>query len=205
MDGKDQELETGIQQNSNQITELSGVTREHTQQIGTLDSGLKSTDEKASQALGVGQTAQSTANQAATNVSSLDQRFQNRNRYIVLSEETIPFKFDSATIDDASPLGSLAQEVKSNPDAILVLEGRTDATGDETYNIQLGERRLDAVVRHLVVEQSVPMHQIHRMSFGAASPLASNDTTEGRAQNRSVVIRVMGPGGAAGMASGSSR
>jgi outer membrane protein OmpA-like peptidoglycan-associated protein len=195
MDAKDRELEGNIQTNSGQITELSGVTREHGQKINTLDAGLKSTDEKASQAITVGQTAQSTATQAASNVSVLDQRFQNRNRYTVLSEESVPFKFDSATIESAHTpsLDAIAQEAKSNPDAILVLEGRTDATGDENYNIQLGDRRLESVIRYLVVEQGVPMHQVHKMSFGAAQPVASNDTSEGRAQNRSVIIRVMGP------------
>jgi outer membrane protein OmpA-like peptidoglycan-associated protein len=203
MDTKDQELERGIEASENQITELSGVTREHTQKIDTLDSGLKTTDEKASQALGVGQTAQTTANQASSNVSALDQKFQSRNHYIVLSEEVVPFKFDSAEIEDASTLASVAQQVKGNPDAILVLEGHTDTTGEETYNIQLGERRLEAVIRNLVVEQGVPMHQIHKMSFGEEKPIASNDTTEGRAQNRSVVVRIMGPGGSGGsMAAG---
>jgi outer membrane protein OmpA-like peptidoglycan-associated protein len=107
----------------------------------------------------------------------------------------VPFKFDSATIESAhtASLDALAQEAKSNPDAILVLEGRTDATGDESYNIQLGDRRLESVILYLVVEQGVPMHQVHKMSFGAAQPVASNDTAEGRAQNRSVIIRVMGP------------
>lgn len=207
MDSKDQELENQIEANASQITELSGVTREHSQQINALDTGLKSTEEKASQALGVGQTAQTTANQAATNVSALDQKFQNRNRYVVLSQETIPFKFNSATIEPSyqSLLDSVAQQIKSNPDAILVLEGHTDATGDETYNIQLGEKRLEAVIRYLVVEQSVPMHQIHKLSFGEEKPIAPNDTAEGRAQNRSVVVKLMGPNIAAGSMAGASR
>lgn len=195
MEEKDRNLETGIQTNSNQIAELSGVTREHTQRIGSLDSGLKATDEKAAQAISVGQNAQSTANQAAHHVSELDQRFQNRNHYAVLSEASIPFPFGSAKIEQAPLpwLDQIAQEVKNNPDAILVLEGRTDSVGDETYNIRLGEQRLEAVIRYLVVDQVVPIHQVHKMSFGEARPLASNDTREGRAQNRSVVVRLLGP------------
>ncbi|MBI2819894.1 MAG: OmpA family protein, partial [Acidobacteria bacterium] len=146
--------------------------------------------------------AQSTANQAVGHVNRLDSEFQNRNNYGIVSEHSIRFAFGSATLskDLASELDQIAQQTKSSPDAIVVLEGRTDSTGDPAYNIQLGEKRLDAVVRYLVVEQGVPMQQIYKMSFGEAKPVASNDTREGRAQNRAVIVRVMEPDLNAGVA-----
>ncbi len=195
MDEKDRTLQQGIDANTNQITELSGVARDHTQQIGSLQTGLKTTDEKAGQAMSVGQGAQTSANQAMTQANTVGLQFQNRNQYTPLAEQSIPFKFGSAQIDKTSfsVLDELAQQVKANADAIVVLEGRTDATGDPTYNIQLGERRLDAVLRYLVVEQSVPMHQVYKMSYGEEQPVASNDTREGRAQNRAVVLHVLTP------------
>jgi len=195
MDEKDGTLQQGVDANTNQITELSGVARDHTQQIGSLQTGLKTTDEKAGQAMTVGQGAQTAANQAITQANNVDLRFQNRNQYTPLAEQSIPFKFGSAQIDkdSFSTLDQAAQQVKANADAIVVLEGRTDATGDPTYNVQLGERRLDAVLRYLVVEQSVPMHQVYKMSYGEEQPVASNDTREGRAQNRAVVVRVLTP------------
>jgi outer membrane protein OmpA-like peptidoglycan-associated protein len=200
MEEKDKELENGIQTNSGQITELSNVSREHTQKIGTLDTGLKATDEKAAQAVGIGQNAQSTATQAVNRANVLDQKFQNRNNYAVLSEDSIPFQFGSSKLDTAhlSSLEQIAQQIKSNPNAILVLEGHTDSAGDETYNIQLGEQRLESVIRYLVVEQGVPMHQVYKMSFGEERPVSENNTREGRAQNRSVVVRLMGPTSDAG-------
>ena len=204
MEEKDRNLQNGIDANSSQVNELSGVTREHTQQIVSLDSGLKATDGKATQAMNIGQGAQSTANEASGHVNQLDMEFQNRNHYSTVNEQSILFAFGSAKVDKESlaTLDEIAQLTKDSPDAILVLEGRTDATGDSAYNIQLGEKRLDAVVRYLVVEQAVPLHQIYKMSFGEARPVASNDTREGRAQNRAVVVHVMepnagsGPGGA---------
>ncbi|MBI4480992.1 MAG: OmpA family protein [Acidobacteria bacterium] len=206
MDEKDRTLQNGIDSNASQVTELSGVTREHSQQIGTLDTGLKATDGKATQAMTVGQGAQSTANQAIGHVSRLDSEFQNRNNYGTVSEHSIRFAFGSATLskDPALELDQIAQQIKSSPDAILVLEGRTDSTGDAAYNIQLGEKRLDAVVRYLVVEQGVPVQRIYKMSFGEARPVAANDTREGRAQNRAVIVRMMEPnlnGGGAGQGS----
>jgi outer membrane protein OmpA-like peptidoglycan-associated protein len=195
MSEKDRELQGGIDANTSQITELSGVTREHTQQIASLDSGLKTTDGKAVQALTVGQGAQSTADQAVGQVSRLDMDFQNRNRYTMIHEESVLFGFGSATVDKGTiaTLDEIAQSTKNSPNAILVLEGRTDSTGDTNYNILLGEKRLDAVVRYLVVEQDVPMQRIYKMSFGEARPVSSNDTREGRAQNRAVLIRLMEP------------
>ncbi len=126
---------------------------------------------------------------------TLDEKFQNRNSYSAVSEDLIPFRFGSATIEeDQKPvLNQIAEAMRGNTDAVLVLEGRTDATGDPLYNIRLGERRLDSVLRYLVVDREVPMHRVHKMSFGEDRPVASNDTTEGRAQNRSVVLRVLVP------------
>ena len=195
MDDKDRTLQNGINSNSSQITELSGVTRDHTQQIGTLDSGLKSTDGKATQAMNVGQGAQTTANQASNHVNVLDEQFQNRNHYASVFQESVPFAFGSAKVakEHFAILDQVAHRLKSGPDTVLVLEGRTDAVGDETYNIQLGEKRLDAVIRYLVVEQGVPMQHIYKMSFGEAKPVAANDTRDGRAQNRAVVLRVLEP------------
>jgi len=200
MDEKDASLKNGIDQNGNQITELSGVTREHSQQIGSLDSGLKATDSKASQAMTVGQGAQTAANQADMHVKTLDQQFQNRNHYSQLAEESIQFKFNSAKIekDQFAHLDQVASQLKSDPDALLVLEGRTDNVGDPTYNVQLGEKRLDAVARYLIVEQGVPMQQIYKTSFGEDKPVSDNKTREGRAQNRAVVVRVMAPNSAGG-------
>lgn len=195
MENKDKELEGSITNNSNQISELSGVTREHSQQITTLDTGLKATDGKATQALTVGQGAQTAANDAIGKVRTLDEQFQNRNHYAMTFEDAVPFKFGSAKIekDNTAKLDQMAQKLKEDPNALLVLEGRTDNVGDELYNIQLGEKRLDAVVRYLVVDQGVPLQQIYKMSYGEARPIAENNTREGRAQNRAVVLRLMGP------------
>ncbi len=187
--------EQAIKSTDSQVSELNNVTREHAQKINTLDNGLKQADTKAQQAMATGQNAQNAANKAATDVASLDTKFQNRNHYTVLNQEQIRFKFNSAKLDDQGKkvLDDIAQKIKENPDAILVMEGHTDATGPADYNIQLGQKRLEAVMRYLVVDQEVPMNRISDMSFGKDKPLNPNKGKEARAENRSVVIRVMGP------------
>ncbi|MGH9782721.1 MAG: OmpA family protein [Terriglobia bacterium] len=184
-----------IQANTGQIEELGSVTRDHTGKIVALDTGLQQVDQKSQQALTVGQGAQSTADNAVKEVSSLGQKFDNRNNYVVLSQEMVKFKFNSSTLEESSlpMLDQLAQRIKESPDAVLVMEGRTDTTGDAAYNIRLGEQRLEAVLRYLVVKQDVPMHKVYQMSFGEDKPLNENKTREERAENRAVIMRVMGP------------
>lgn len=184
-----------IEATSNQVQELNSVTRDHTGKIATLDNNVQQVDAKTQQALNVGQGAQSTADRAVGEVSTLDQKFQNRNNYQTLAEEKVLFPLNQSKFEEnyAQVLDGLVDRIKANPDTILVMEGHTDATGDDTYNIQLGEKRLDAVLRYLVVEKGVPMQRIYKLSFGKANPLASNDSRSGRAENRAVVIRIMGP------------
>jgi outer membrane protein OmpA-like peptidoglycan-associated protein len=187
--------EQAIKSSQNEIEELNGLTRDQSQKIAVLDNGVKQIDSKAQQALNTGEAAQNTANKAVNQVSTLENKFQNRNHYAVLNEEQVRFKFNSAKLDPSfkKVLDDLAHQIKQNPDVILIMEGRTDATGPRDYNIELGQKRLQAVIRYLVVEQEVPMNRISQLSFGADRPIAANKTKEGRAQNRSVVLRVMGP------------
>ena len=70
------------------------------------------------------------------------------------------------------------------------IEGHTDSTGSERRNMQLGMQRADSVKLYLYDQYSVPLHRMSVLSFGEERPAAPNDTAEGRAQNRRVVIRV---------------
>ncbi len=187
--------EQAIKSSQGQIEELNSITRDQGQKISTLDNGLKQTESKAQQALNTGEAAQNTASKAVNQVSTLENKFQNRNRYAVVKEEQVRFNFNSAKLDPSfkKVLSDVAHQLKQNPDIILVMEGHTDATGPKDYNIELGQKRLQAVIRYLVVDQEVPINRISNLSFGEDRPITPNKTKEGRAQNRSVVLRVMGP------------
>jgi OmpA-OmpF porin, OOP family len=135
------------------------------------------------------------ADRTTAELTGLDQRFQNRNNFSVAAEKSVPFKFDSARLDAGytADLDEIAEVLVKNPDAIIVLEGHTDATGNHEYNVKLGERRVDAVRRYLAVEKNVPVYKIHEISFGAARPIASNDSRDGREKNRTVTMTVLVP------------
>jgi OOP family OmpA-OmpF porin len=69
------------------------------------------------------------------------------------------------------------------------VDGYTDSTGEEAYNVGLSKRRAQAVVDY-VKSQGVNLGDRFTVNgYGEAYPVASNDTKEGRAQNRRVVLR----------------
>ena len=157
---------------------------------------IRTVDQKAG-------TAQSSADRAAQGVTTLDDKFQNRNLYSVTGEKAILFRFDSAKLDSKfqPDLEEIATTLQKNPDSLIVLEGRTDDKGDNDYNVKLGERRVEAVKRYLAVDMGVPIYRIHQISFGAAKPVAENKTREGREKNRAVVLTVLVPKSSAATAS----
>jgi outer membrane protein OmpA-like peptidoglycan-associated protein len=139
--------------------------------------------------------ARSAADKANNEVSSLGTKFQNRNQFNMTDQKAIQFKFDSAKLDKQymDALDEIAANLVQNPDAFVVLEGRTDSVGAKDYNVRLGERRIDTVRHYLVVEKGVPIYKIHEISFGPEKPIAENKTKEGREQNRVVTMMIMVP------------
>jgi OOP family OmpA-OmpF porin len=167
------------------VSELDTKTSE---QINSVKTDVQGVDQKASQ-------AHNEAEHASAGVSTLDQKFQNRNNFNSTDEKSVQFKFNSATLDSqyTDVLDEIANTLMQNPDAIVVLEGRTDSMGSKDYNVKLGERRIDAVRRYLAVEKGVPVYRIHDISFGAEKPVAENNTRDGREKNRVVTMTILVP------------
>ena len=76
--------------------------------------------------------------------------------------------------------------------AQLNVIGHTDSVGSAEYNQGLSERRAQAVADHLIRQDPTRASFVVPMGRGESEPLASNDTAEGRAQNRRVVLQVIG-------------
>jgi OmpA-OmpF porin, OOP family len=84
-------------------------------------------------------------------------------------------------------LDRLATLMKENPQARVLIEGHTDNRGSEEYNEALSQRRADAVAAALL-SRGVPTDAVHAIGRGKEYPVATNDTPEGRQQNRRVEI-----------------
>jgi OmpA-OmpF porin, OOP family len=73
------------------------------------------------------------------------------------------------------------------PERRVVIEGHTDSVGSDAYNLDLSQRRADAV-RDFLLQNGVTPAQLTTRGYGKASPVASNNTAEGRQQNRRVEL-----------------
>ena len=110
------------------------------------------------------------------------------------SEDRIKFKVDSYDIDanGKTALSEFAGRVKAlNEQYFIEIQGHTDDTGSTKYNDELGQRRADAVRRHLSREHGLPLNRMSTISYGDTLPVESNKTKTGRAANRRVVIVVL--------------
>jgi outer membrane protein OmpA-like peptidoglycan-associated protein len=103
----------------------------------------------------------------------------------------VNFDFNKSNIRaDAQPI--LAEAIKTLKDEgtiAIVCEGHTDSVGSDEYNQRLSMSRANAV-RDYLVKGGVPADRIKVEGFGESKPVASNDTADGRAQNRRVELRV---------------
>jgi outer membrane protein OmpA-like peptidoglycan-associated protein len=88
-------------------------------------------------------------------------------------------------------LAKISGIVVAHPGLNLQVEGHTDSVGSDEYNQQLSERR-SAIVRDFLVQQGVSSSSISARGFGKSIPVSSNDSAEGRAQNRRVELVVTG-------------
>ncbi|MFL5746257.1 MAG: OmpA family protein [Niastella sp.] len=106
---------------------------------------------------------------------------------VVEFNEKILFAFSSYTLgaNAASNLDKLATILKEYPDTDIEVQGHTDSRGTDEYNMGLSEKRAGAVANYLK-GKGIPSSRIRTKGFGESAPVATNDTDEGRAQNRRV-------------------
>jgi outer membrane protein OmpA-like peptidoglycan-associated protein len=88
-------------------------------------------------------------------------------------------------------LAKISGIVLAYPDLRLAIEGNTDSVGSDAMNQTLSERRASSVMDYLA-SQTIPMTSMTSRGFGKTQPVASNDTAEGRQQNRRVELVVSG-------------
>lgn len=111
----------------------------------------------------------------------------------LLGETQIRFASGSAEIDRASRtlIASVAESAKTCPGRLRI-EGHTDNTGSAETNLELSQQRARAV-RRALTRNGVEAERLVARGFGASQPAADNSTEAGRAQNRRIEIKVIGP------------
>ncbi|MDJ0878045.1 MAG: OmpA family protein [Halieaceae bacterium] len=105
-------------------------------------------------------------------------------------ELKVNFGFDSANVDTnyLDDIKALADFLGRHPDVVAEIEAHTDSMGPEAYNQGLSQRRAEAVIDVLTSRYGVDAGRLVAKGYGESQPIASNDTEEGRAANRRVVV-----------------
>ena len=121
----------------------------------------------------------------AESTPDFSQMISSSGRYVT---HGILFDTDSDRIkpESAAVIKSIARGLETNPNLKLRIEGHTDSTGNADHNLDLSKRRAEAVKAVLVSQFNVDGSRLTTAGLGAAKPIDSNDTPQGRAQNRRV-------------------
>lgn len=109
-------------------------------------------------------------------------------------ELQVNFDFDESVIrdGDATEIEDLAEFLREYDGVMLQLEGHTDNVGPPLYNLDLSQRRADAVRDMLIGDFGISPGRIAAQGFGEQLPVADNETEAGREANRRVVAVVSG-------------
>lgn len=101
------------------------------------------------------------------------------------------YAFDSDVVlpEARTNLTELARSLEKYPDTDLLIVGHTDNVGTDEYNLGLSERRATAAANYLAF-RGVSRARLHTTGRGEAEPVATNDTEQGRTQNRRVEVAI---------------
>ena len=161
--------------------------------IAKAQGAAETADQHAQAAGQAADTAGKSAQDAYNRVDSLSGVVANLDNYKQLSDVSVTFAFDKATLTAAGrkQLDEVAVNLDTTRGYILQVTGGTDSTGDAQYNYQLSQRRADAVVNYLSTKFNIPPHKFYLVGIGKDQQVASDSTAAGRAQNRRVEVKLL--------------
>jgi outer membrane protein OmpA-like peptidoglycan-associated protein len=110
---------------------------------------------------------------------------------LVLGENAVRFDTNKSTLTTTAKanLDKLFPVFKSYADTDIVIYGYTDSTGSAEYNLNLSQQRANSVEKYLE-SKGLNMSRFKMVGMGIADPIATNDTPEGRSQNRRVEFAI---------------
>jgi len=172
-----EESEANAKRLADQLIEIDSISKKATDSAKTAQS--------AAEAAAVG--VESTNRRIDTLVSSLDE-------YVPKRDISVNFKVGSAKLQPEATqlLDEVAKQAKSEKAYLIEITGFASAEGSAEKNRRLSQDRAEAVVRYLAENHEIPLRRmITPYGFGAARPVASNETSTGREQNRRVEVKIL--------------
>ncbi len=190
------------------VEETQERTRRNEERIGTVDTKAEAAGRSATEAKTAADAAANAARAVDTRLTSTAATVNGRIdandaaiatvrklvNEVTLSEDQGNFDFGKSELPDTAKarLDQVVQQLKADPKLIWIeVEGHTDNVGSKETNERIGTERAEAVKRYLYMQHQIPLHKINVISYGEEKPVAPNNTRQGRAQNRRVVVRVL--------------
>src|SRR5687768_5056371 len=183
------------------VEETQSRTKANEERIGQVDQkaeaaakSASSAGSAASAAAAAAKAADDKAAAAQKSVAAVEAASKRLILEVTLSEDQGNFDRAKADLPEAarSRIDQLMNQVKGDAKSVFIeIEGHTDNTGSSEFNDQLGLERAESVKRYIYEQHQIPLHRINVITYGENKPVAPNNTREGRAQNRRVVIRVL--------------
>jgi len=177
LDQKVEGVETSVEENQKRI-------KEHDERLATLGSLIKKQESELSNQRSEFDSKLSEVKKAAEGRLIFQE---------VLKNDEAKFKFDRWELSDEAKVALdkfVEVLIAQDKGVYLEIQGHTDNTGEEEWNLILGKRRADAVMEYLHKKYNIPLHRMEVISYGSDAPVGDNSTRDGRAQNRRVVILV---------------
>jgi outer membrane protein OmpA-like peptidoglycan-associated protein len=139
--------------------------------------------------------AKGSANTALQRATEAERAAKGKLIYTVtLSNDKVTFPINRAMVSpEAKGMidEAIAQLKAENRGVFFEIEGHTDSTGPEAYNVKLGEERAMAVRNYMHDQHGIALSRMEVISYGEGKPVVDNKTRANRAQNRRVVIKVL--------------
>ena len=140
--------------------------------------------------------AQASADQAQSDANTANRRINGLDDYAVVKTVTVLFKSGSAVLtpeaQQENDRAAASIEGENLKGWMVAVTGYADSTGKTASNRSISGRRADAVINYLVAKHGLPPRRlVQPFGYGSTNPVASNDTSKGRALNRRVEISVL--------------
>lgn len=179
---------------SQTLEQTQEMARKNETRIGEVDSKADAAGQRAEAAGKAATEARDAANTVGMKADELDKASKRLIYEVVLSEDQGNFKFGKTELPETAQarVDEVINQLKADPKGVYIeIEGHTDNVGPNDINERIGLERAEAVKMYLYEHHQIPLHKISVISYGEAKPVAPNNTKDGRAQNRRVVIKVL--------------
>lgn len=194
------EVQARVSQNENRLAQLEqNMTQSQSRELSKLRGDYKTQQAELVTAEAARKEAERRAEQAAADLARIATVKQETRGMVITLSGGVLFTSGKAELlpSAQAKLSEVANALtQQNPDAAIVVEGHTDAQGNEAFNLDLSTRRAQAV-RDYLASHGVAPDRIRAEGLGFSRPVADNKTAEGRANNRRVEIVVQPQGGTA--------